>query len=357
MKRGLKIVFVLSIFLILGLSLVSAGLFNKNRITGKAITPSCVFTSANWNITNATEGQMIRLYVTGDNCVGKEISFVILERDGLFNSDDPVRINPKKVNFSILGANGIWKAEWQSDIDGGQTNPPEYYFTANTSNAYIRSSITNPGLLSVSLCVSENNTAFCSRLRKNCGSVSGTDNCGASKIVNCGNCTTGYFCNAGKCILPCVDNDSGLNFYKYGNISGPDEDGEGNPSADYCWPDRKGLMEGYCNSRGYVNFYSYNCTTENKICFNGACIVPPKCADSDGGLNYYTRGTVMYTYGGLSFIANDKSVVIDYCSGSYINEAYCFSDSSGISQFGWKGATCKYGCFNGACKKVLGLFI
>jgi hypothetical protein len=116
------------------------------------------------------------------------------------------------------------------------------------------------------------------------------------------------------------------------------------------------LKEFYCEGNLTVKNITYDCSREGKVCSNGACAIPPKCVDSDGGLNYYTKGTVTYTYGYASTIANDKSVVIDYCSGSYINEAYCFSDSSGISQFGWNGITCKHGCSNGACKKLLGVF-
>ena len=88
----------------------------------------------------------------------------------------------------------------------------------------------------------------------------------------------------------------------------------------------------------------------------GRAFFPPKCTDSDGGLNYYTKGIVTYTYNGLSTILNDKSIAIDYCSNNYLNEAYCFLDTKGMSQFGWKGLTCKYGCSNGECKKFFGIF-
>jgi len=44
-------------------------------------------------------------------------------------------------------------------------------------------------------CTSETNTAFCTRLNKNCGSVTANDNCGVSKTVNCGTCTSPNTCN------------------------------------------------------------------------------------------------------------------------------------------------------------------
>jgi peptidoglycan/xylan/chitin deacetylase (PgdA/CDA1 family) len=46
-------------------------------------------------------------------------------------------------------------------------------------------------------CTAETDAAFCSRVGKNCGSVSGTDNCGASRTVSsCGTCTAPATCNA-----------------------------------------------------------------------------------------------------------------------------------------------------------------
>jgi hypothetical protein len=74
-------------------------------------------------------------------------------------------------------------------------------------------------------------------------------------------------CVNGACIQPCVDNDSGLNYYTYGTISGQNG-AKLISSADYCWRDGKGLMEGYCTSEGYPTFSSFACP---KGCANGAC--------------------------------------------------------------------------------------
>jgi peptidoglycan/xylan/chitin deacetylase (PgdA/CDA1 family) len=47
-------------------------------------------------------------------------------------------------------------------------------------------------------CTPESNTAFCSRLGKNCGSVTANDNCGTSRTVNpCGTCTSPQTCGGG----------------------------------------------------------------------------------------------------------------------------------------------------------------
>ena len=47
-------------------------------------------------------------------------------------------------------------------------------------------------------CTAETNTAFCSRLGKNCGSVTANDNCGTSRTVSsCGTCTSPATCGGG----------------------------------------------------------------------------------------------------------------------------------------------------------------
>src|SRR6185436_12342680 len=47
-------------------------------------------------------------------------------------------------------------------------------------------------------CTPESNTAFCSRLNKTCGTVTGNDNCGVSRTVSsCGTCTSPQTCGGG----------------------------------------------------------------------------------------------------------------------------------------------------------------
>jgi len=51
-----------------------------------------------------------------------------------------------------------------------------------------------------STCTAESNSAFCSRLGKNCGAVTSADNCGTSRTVaSCGTCTTGQTCQNNVC--------------------------------------------------------------------------------------------------------------------------------------------------------------
>jgi hypothetical protein len=45
-------------------------------------------------------------------------------------------------------------------------------------------------------CTKESNTAFCNRLGKNCDQVSGADNCGQERTTSCGSCPAGQTCGA-----------------------------------------------------------------------------------------------------------------------------------------------------------------
>jgi hypothetical protein len=91
---------------------------------------NCDLTSATWNQTTAFEGDPVRLNIAGTNCNGKSISFVVMEKDTLFNNR--VRIDPVSITFSP-GAYGNWIAEWQDDSEGFEENPPEYYFVASVN--------------------------------------------------------------------------------------------------------------------------------------------------------------------------------------------------------------------------------
>jgi len=53
-------------------------------------------------------------------------------------------------------------------------------------------------------CTSESDAQFCSRLGKNCGTLTGTDNCGASRTVSsCGSCTSPQTCGGGGVLNVC----------------------------------------------------------------------------------------------------------------------------------------------------------
>ena len=67
--------------------------------------------------------------------------------------------------------------------------------TGYTGTLSCTSSCTFNTNLCVNSCTPETNTAFCTRLNKNCGSVTALDNCGISRTVNCGTCTSPQTCN------------------------------------------------------------------------------------------------------------------------------------------------------------------
>lgn len=70
------------------------------------------------------------------------------------------------------------------------------------------------------------------------------------------------------------------------------------------------------------------------------------CTDSDGGINYYTKGEVVV----CTFYESDLGggggcgALVDYCSGDVLTEGYCEGTSSKSVKY-----TCPYGCTNGAC--------
>jgi len=73
-----------------------------------------------------------------------------------------------------------------------------------------------------------------------------------------------------------------------------------------------------------------NCTS-GKICnSNGVCVNP--CEDSDGGINYYTKGITMGSY---EQCYNNKT----------LGELYCLNST----MMGRINFTCPYACSNGAC--------
>jgi hypothetical protein len=140
-------------------------------------------------------------------------------------------------------------------------------------------------------CVAETNPAFCSRLGKNCGNVTGTDNCGAGRTVACGMCSTPYVCgvdnvcacgadgNSKICGTTCVNiKIDSANCGDCGHVCDPPVSGQG---AAAC-------LSGTCNisctsgmacgkSCVDINSDFYNCggcgkpCASNSVCVNAFC--------------------------------------------------------------------------------------
>jgi hypothetical protein len=70
------------------------------------------------------------------------------------------------------------------------------------------------------------------------------------------------------------------------------------------------------------------------------------CSDTDGGVNYYTRGTVS----GRG--SNGSYTYTDFCfSGSGLTEYYCAFGNTSYSEPSSVNYNCPYGCSNGTCQE------
>jgi len=138
----------------------------------------------------------------------------------------------------------------------------------------------------------------------------------------------------------CSDSDGGQNYQTKGVVIGVDKSGDTDPKTDYCDSESipNGLMEAYCNGV-YADYSLYDCPNG---CKDGACIqiTTPTCFESDGGINYYVRGTIKGTDR-----QGDSNPGIDYCTyGPNLMEGFCDSGYANFILY-----DCPNGCFNGAC--------
>ncbi|MBN1502636.1 hypothetical protein JW930_03760 [Candidatus Woesearchaeota archaeon] len=91
-----------------------------------------------------------------------------------------------------------------------------------------------------------------------------------------------------------------------------------------------------CDGKTYGNDCSRRSFGVSKA-YEGECKSQQICNDTDGGRNYYRRGTVIDENG------NSRT---DYCSNNQtLAEFYCSSDVVHIEYY-----TCQYGCINGMCR-------
>jgi len=140
-----------------------------------------------------------------------------------------------------------------------------------------------------------------------------------------------------KTIVNCTDSDGGINYFKKGTaVSGTGK------KTDLC-VNTTSIREYYCKNNNILQIY-YGCPSG---CSNGACINQNNtitCTDSDGGKNYYIKGTCTSTGATAPDIclpdSQNPSVI-------RLNEKYC----------GTNGCTneiyiCPIGtsCTDGACK-------
>jgi peptidoglycan/xylan/chitin deacetylase (PgdA/CDA1 family) len=159
-------------------------------------------------------------------------------------------------------------------------------------------------------CTPESDTTFCSRLGKNCGVVSQTDNCGVGRAVDCGTCTLPATCGgagtANVCGVPCQP-ESDAQFCarlgkNCGTVSGSDNcssartvascgtcsapatcGGGGTPNVceEPCIPESDALFcERLGKTCGTVTGTD-NCNTNRTVPSCGTCTAPETCSASN----------------------------------------------------------------------------
>ena len=126
---------------------------------------------------------------------------------GLANNSSPTLSWTTTNSPTSCTASGSWLGSksitsGSSQVVGPLTGPTNYTYTLTCTNA--AQSATDSVTVSVNgptgnppLCTPESNSTFCSRLGKNCGTVTGSDNCSTNRTVTCGVCTSPQTCGGG----------------------------------------------------------------------------------------------------------------------------------------------------------------
>jgi len=147
-------------------------------------------------------------------------------------------------------------------------------------------------------------------------------------------CPSGYECTRGACTerKECEDTDGGRDYYERGETTEP----SGFEATDQCIGGDT-VLEYYCNDDELVDSVRFNCPS-GYACSAGACVESSTCEDSDGGTDYYERGTTELE--GISSESDyciDNTLVEYYCDGSRTMDSIEFMCPHG------------YSCVDGAC--------
>ncbi len=135
-----------------------------------------------------------------------------------------------------------------------------------------------------SVCMPESDQAFCSRQSASCGQISGTDNCGNPRTVsNCGPCNAGEQCNNNQCVCPIPSCPNASSCGTISNACGgsvdcggcaPDETCNGNNQC-VCPSPVCGTSAGECgtisNACGGMTNCG-SCSGANESCANNICV-------------------------------------------------------------------------------------
>lgn len=137
--------------------------------------------------------------------------------------------------------------------------------------------------------------------------------------------------------VECADSDAGLEYYVKGVTNSTSRDSVTATEVDYC-EDNQSLVEWYCDGQRLTNTY-YTCPNG---CSDAACLSAAStttCTDSDGGVNFETKGSTEY------ISSTDRKSAEDYCNGYELTEFFCLPDR----KFGNLKYICPNSCEDGAC--------
>jgi hypothetical protein len=131
------------------------------------------------------------------------------------NSDSPKYSGSYTNSNNQIGVNPLITSDFHLNAGSPAINAG-IAISGLTSDRDGKSIIGNPDIGAYeyqgTTCTAESNSAFCSRLVKQCGSVTANDNCGNSRTVSsCGSCTSPTTCSNGLCIASCTPYCTGKN--------------------------------------------------------------------------------------------------------------------------------------------------
>ena len=174
-----------------------------------------------------------------------------------------------------------------------------------------------------------------------CSNVDGLDICTFDDF-ECDNCNQGV-CLQNQTNSSCTDTDGGMDVGVFGSCSfGPFD-----PNQDSCDTSQI-VMENYCdvNDIGIpiCRIHGFYCPFG---CSGGVCLpgneTASYCTDTDGGVNYYVRGTANLT----SATNITGSAFTDTCIGHGLTEVSCANAPNVAIMF--QKYFCPDGCSDGAC--------
>lgn len=355
-KKNVLIVLVFLLVVILSLSIISAGWWE--RITGKAINGECTdsdggfapfdFGTIHYTNRDGSEGEL------NDFCLsdGYRQSDALCTKQG-FSTAHVFNCPYGCVEGVCKKCNGagecvddaklqcFYYKDWQSCL----SNNCLWIYGNDADYGYCKYGETSNGGGGNG---NQTCTDTCSSLGYSCGTYT---ICGTS--TNCGTCGAGYICSGGSCILE-SGNPTGIlrvTSSQFDNInvgvrstSGPYYSpsgaythigvGPGDFTLEARWYSVEFSKEGYGLCWWGITIpengiYVADITT--------SCLIPPRepiCTDSDGGKNYYEKG-----------VANE---LYDRClEDNYLLESFCITETSTYAN--QESYLCPYKCVDGAC--------